>query len=242
MLALDHSQVLALVESGAADIVETLPDHEYRTVHIRGAIHLPLPRLWGQAPSLLQRDRWVVVYCRDSLCDLSARAAAQLEYHGFNHVDLYPRGKADWIVRGLPSEPSAPIAERLRALPYFVHNLFPDIRRRWIELSRRSGVGDAMASDLPRLSPRDRVFSLTLLHEAPPYAVVLNGAGILLGTIDAIEDINSDVAAEEVMNPAPQTIRPDMTHKLAAHLLRHSPYLLITTAAGRYLGRYAIGS
>jgi len=238
MSAVDHSQVLALVESGGADIVETLPDREYRTVHIRGAIHLPLPRLWSQAPSVLQPDRPVIVYCRDSLCDLSARAAAQLEYNGFKQVHIYPRGKADWIVRGLPSEPSAPIAERLRALPYFVHNLFPGIRRRWIEMSRRSGVGDAMASDLPQLSPWDRVSTIALRRDAPPYAVVLNSAGVLLG---AIEVINSDVTAEEVMNPAPQTIRPDMTHKLAAHLLRHSPYLLITAAAGRYLGRYAIG-
>lgn len=238
MLALDHSQVLALVESGAADIVETLPQHEYRVVHIRGAIHLPLPRLWSQASLVLRSDRPVVVYCRDSLCDLSARAAAQLEYKGFNQVYVYPRGKADWIVRGLPSEPSAPIAERLRALPYFVHNLFPGVRRRWIELSRRSGVGNAMASDLPRLSPQNRVPTIALRRDAPPLAVVLNGAGVLLG---AIERVNSDAAAEEVMNAAPQTIRPDMTHKLASHLLRHSPYLLITTAPGRYLGRYVIG-
>ncbi len=133
-------------------------------------------------------------------------------------------------MRGLPTEPSAPIAERLRALPYFVHNLFPGIRRRWIELSRRSGVGNAMASDLPRLSPQDRVSTIALRRDAPPLAVVLNGTGILLG---AIEGVNFDTAAAQVMNPAPPTIRPDMTHKLASHLLRHSPYLLITTAAGR---------
>ena len=87
-------------------------------------------------------------------------------------------------MRGLPTEPSAPIAERLRALPYFVHNLFPGIRRRWIELSRRSGVGNAMASDLPRLSPQDRVSTIALRRDAPPFAVVLNGTGILLGAIE----------------------------------------------------------
>jgi rhodanese-related sulfurtransferase len=67
MSALDHSHVLELLELGVADIVETLPLHEYRTVHIRGAIHLPLPNLWRQAPLLLRPDRPVVVYCRDSL-------------------------------------------------------------------------------------------------------------------------------------------------------------------------------
>lgn len=67
MLALNHREVLELVESGGADIVETLPSHEYRTVHIRGAIHLPLSRVWRQAPALLSPGRPVVVYCRDSL-------------------------------------------------------------------------------------------------------------------------------------------------------------------------------
>jgi hypothetical protein len=172
---------------------------------------------------------------------LSARAAAQLEYKGFSQVYRYPRGKADWIVRGLPSEPSAPIAERLRALPYFVHNLFPDIRRRWIELSHRGVVGEAMVCDLPRLSPKDRAFNVAITATAPPFAVVLDGAGILLGAIDQIEQVNSDTTAYEAMNPAPQTMRPDMTRKLASQLLRHSPYLLITTAEGHYLGRYAVG-
>lgn len=169
---------------------------------------------------------------------MSARAAAQLEYLGFEKVFQYVRGKADWIVRGLPSEPPAPFAERMRAAPYFVHNLFPGIRRRWIQLSQRSGVGGSMARDLPHLTPSDCVSTTTMDRNAPPYGVVLNQAGVLLGAIDAIDNVASNASAQDVMNPAPQTIRPDMTHQLASHLLRHSPYLLITEATGRYLGRY----
>jgi hypothetical protein len=168
---------------------------------------------------------------------LSARAAAQLELKGFTEVYQYARGKADWIVRGLPSEPAAPIAERLRALPYFVHNLAPAIRQRWIELSRRVSVVQSMVDDLPRLSPGDPLPS-SFRAGAPPFAVVLDGAGVLLG---AIEAIRPGLPADEVMNPAPQTIRPDMTHALAKTLLRHAPYLLITKADGRYLGRYKEG-
>jgi hypothetical protein len=168
---------------------------------------------------------------------LSARAAAQLELKGFTEVYQYARGKADWIVRGLPSEPAAPIAERLRALPYFVHNLAPAIRQRWIELSRRVSVVQSMVDDLPRLSPGDPLPS-SFRAGAPPFAVVLDGAGVLLG---AIEAIRPGLPADEVMNPAPQTIRPDMTHALAKTLLRHAPYLLITEADGRYLGRYKEG-
>jgi hypothetical protein len=49
--------------------------------------------------------------------------------------------------------------------------------------------------------------------------------------------MNEDRAID-AMNPAPQTIRPDMTHKLAATLLQKHRYILITTSYGKYLGRY----
>ena len=66
MRTVTHREVLALLEAGA-DIVETLPLHEYRTVHIRGARILPLKPLWREAPAMLARGRPIVVYCRDSL-------------------------------------------------------------------------------------------------------------------------------------------------------------------------------
>jgi rhodanese-related sulfurtransferase len=66
MRTVNHREVVALLESGA-DLVETLPIHEYQTVHIRGAINLPLKSLWGEAAALLSPGRPIVVYCRDSL-------------------------------------------------------------------------------------------------------------------------------------------------------------------------------
>jgi hypothetical protein len=158
----------------------------------------------------------------------------QLEWLGFGQVYRYTRGKADWIVRGLPSEPPALMGERIRALPYFVHNLVPAIRQSWITLSQRKTVGDWMTSDLPRLRP-DEPLPESFASKATPLAVVVNDAGILLGAIDQNQP---GASAAEAMNPAPQTIRPDMTRGLASDLLRHSPYLLISDAEGRYLGRY----
>ncbi len=67
MLVLNHRELRAMLQASGAQIVETLPLHEYRAVHIRGAIHLPLPRLWHSAREMLSPDRPVVVYCRDSL-------------------------------------------------------------------------------------------------------------------------------------------------------------------------------
>lgn len=165
---------------------------------------------------------------------MSARAAAQLELMDFREVYHYPRGKADWIVRGLPSDPSPSLRERMRAFPYFVNNLLPVIRSGWIRWSHRSSVGDFIDRTPKTLKPRER-----LAREAPtagaPFAVVLDDSGVLLGAID---DWRSDVVAIEAMISAPQTIRPDMTAALAARLLAHAPYLLVSTALGVYLGRY----
>jgi rhodanese-related sulfurtransferase len=66
MRVVDHREVLALLDAGA-QAVEALPLAEYRTVHIRGAIHLPLPRLWREASAVLDSARPLIVYCRDSL-------------------------------------------------------------------------------------------------------------------------------------------------------------------------------
>jgi hypothetical protein len=146
----------------------------------------------------------------------------------------YFRGKADWIVRGLPTEPAPPLSERMRALPYFINNLAPGIRAAWIRYSNRTIMRDSMRDDLARLSPDDAVPAAPA-NSSTPRAVVLNRDGVLLG---AIEKSDSAPHAREVMNSAPQTIRPDMTRRLAAKLLESNRYLIVTTEHGKYLGRY----
>jgi len=146
----------------------------------------------------------------------------------------YFRGKVDWMVRGLPIEPPAPLSERVRALRYFVNNLAPGIRDAWIRYSDRTTVRDSMRDDLVRLGPDDAVPAAPA-DSSTQRAVVLNHDGVLLGAID-----KSDSAphAREIMNSAPQTIRPDMTPRLAAKLLESNRYLIVTTDHGKFLGRY----
>jgi hypothetical protein len=89
---------------------------------------------------------------------MSARAAAQLQYLGYRSVYHYLRGKADWIVRGLPTEPArAPVSERWRALPYFINNLAPGLRAAWIALSRRVTVARFTRDTLLKLTPADAI-------------------------------------------------------------------------------------
>ena len=147
----------------------------------------------------------------------------------------YFRGKADWIVRGLPTEPAPPLSERMRALPYFINNLAPGFRSAWISRSNRTIVREAMRDDLTCLHPNDAVTATPTNNSPIPRAVILNADGVLLGAIDKPD---SGSRARDMMNSAPQTIRPDMTPRLAAKLLESNPYLLVTTEHGKYLGRY----
>jgi hypothetical protein len=153
---------------------------------------------------------------------------------GFTDVRHYFRGKVDWMERGLPMDPPAPLSERIRALRYFANNLAPELRSFWIHYSDRVRVDEFMRDDLVRLAAEDPI-PAAAPNSPTPRAVVLDPDRVLLGTIE-----KSDAASRalDAMNPNPQTIRPDMTPRLATHLLKSNPYLMVTTAKGKYLGRY----
>jgi hypothetical protein len=151
----------------------------------------------------------------------------------FSDVRHYFRGKVDWMERGLPMDPPAPLPERIRALRYFMNNLAPGLREFWIYYSDRVRVAEFMRDDLARIGPEDA--APDAIVTGTPGAVVLNSDGVLLGTI---EQSRAAPRALDAMNPNPQTIRPDMTPRLAAKLLRSNRYLIVTTAKGKYLGLY----
>jgi len=154
---------------------------------------------------------------------------------GFTDVRHYFRGKADWMVRGLPMDPPAPLSERMCAFRYFVNNLAPRLRSSWIHFSDRVRVDEFMRDDLVRFRPEDLV-PVAAPDSPKPRAVVLDPDGVLLG---AIERADTALRALDAMDPNPQTIRPDMSPRLAKKLLKSNPYLIVTTAKGKYLGRYA---
>jgi hypothetical protein len=135
----------------------------------------------------------------------------------------------------MPTDPPTPLSERIRAFPYFVNNLAPGFREFWIHYTDRVRIAEFMRNDLTRVPPEDPIPPASPGTQTPR-AVVLNSDGILLG---AIEQSGSAPRALAAMNPAPQTIRSDMTPRLAAGLLASNPYLLVTTAMGKYLGRYS---
>ena len=64
--AIDRTTVQSLV-ADHAQLVEVLPAAEYQTLHLPGAINIPLRELGHRAPNELEPTRPVIVYCHDSL-------------------------------------------------------------------------------------------------------------------------------------------------------------------------------
>jgi rhodanese-related sulfurtransferase len=58
---IDRRTLLGLLDSGV-QIVDVLPDREYQSGHIPGAVNIPLKKLNAETTSILQRDKPVVVY------------------------------------------------------------------------------------------------------------------------------------------------------------------------------------
>jgi rhodanese-related sulfurtransferase len=64
--AIDRTNVQGLL-ADHAQLVEVLPTAEYESVHLPGAINIPLRELGHRAPNELDPTRPVIVYCHDSL-------------------------------------------------------------------------------------------------------------------------------------------------------------------------------
>jgi len=61
---IDREEVQRLAREGA-QLVEVLPREEYDEWHLPGAVHIALRKIEAEAPSRLDRNRPVVVYCWD---------------------------------------------------------------------------------------------------------------------------------------------------------------------------------
>jgi rhodanese-related sulfurtransferase len=108
--AVGSEQVQQLMSTGG-QLVEVLPEEEYRKAHLPGARSIPLESL-PERVGELDPERPTIVYCADLLCDLSPRAATWLDGHGFSAVFDYTTGKADWLADDLPYEGEADLIGR----------------------------------------------------------------------------------------------------------------------------------
>jgi rhodanese-related sulfurtransferase len=67
VIKIDRHELLRLVESEDAQVVDVLLAYEYEEAHIPGAVSIPLKEFTPEAVSGLSKTDPVVVYCHDGL-------------------------------------------------------------------------------------------------------------------------------------------------------------------------------
>ena len=208
-----RERVLELMQQGA-QIVDVLPAREYGEDHLPGAINLPLRRIETEASKVLDATRAIVVYCADSACDLSPRAACRLQTLGFTDVYDYSTGKLDWMGAGLPVEGTN---------------------------GERPRLADVVRRDVPTCTLGEPLGQVRARAAAAGWeaCVVLSDDRVVLGLLRAAE-LQADPAlpARQAMRPGPSTYRPfvsvaEMRRIMTDRNLESSP---VTTSDGKLVG------
>jgi rhodanese-related sulfurtransferase/CBS domain-containing protein len=206
-----RDEVRRLLDAGA-QLVEVLPREEYEEEHLPGAINLPLKALNRTTAGRLSRAKPVIVYCWDSVWDISPRAAWRLEAMGFKDVYEYVAGKADWLAAALPSEGT---------------------------LATEPRAGSVARRDVPTCRLDDDLQTARQAAGEWATCMVVNEQGVLLGRLGrrALADTNHG-PVEDAMTEGPSTVRPDTpVAKLRDRMRqRNLTSLPVTTSDGRFIG------
>ena len=94
-----REELLGLVKSGEAMVIDVRPSSEYDAGHIEGAVNIPLESLTERL-SKLPKDQEIVAYCRGPYCMMSFDAVEQLRQHGYRArrlEDGFPEWKTDQL-------------------------------------------------------------------------------------------------------------------------------------------------
>lgn len=91
-------------ESNKTQVVDVLGADHFEKEHVKDAVSIPVDRITEQAENRLKKEDNVVVYCANTECNASLRAAEQLESLGFKHIYDYQGGIEDYKKAGLPLE------------------------------------------------------------------------------------------------------------------------------------------
>ncbi|MCW3841194.1 CBS domain-containing protein [Micromonospora yasonensis] len=207
--SIDRDGVQRLVRQERAQVVEVLPRPEYDWAHLPDAVNLPLKQLGAESTATLDRSRPVIVYCHNTECDMSPRAAVRLRRLGFARVYDYPAGKMDWLSYGLPHEGEALL------------------------------VGDVISRDAPTCRLDERLVDIRRRFDEPDLCVVLDDGvvqGVLRGQV--LRHPPDQATAAQAMTVGPTTVRPsEEVEALTARMRHHHVNAIpVTGSDGRLLG------
>lgn len=83
-------------------LVNTLPAPAHRAKHIPGSINIPLDDLDVVETVIPNKDAFIVVYCANTSCPTSEKAADALRGKGYTNVRDFEGGYAAWRRAGHP--------------------------------------------------------------------------------------------------------------------------------------------
>ncbi|REF00928.1 rhodanese-like domain-containing protein [Thermomonospora umbrina] len=213
---IDRARVRELADARDARIVEVLPLDEYARAHLPGAAHLPLAELAHDLPPWLDPARPIVVYCANSECDLSPRAAHRLEHLGARDVHDYTAGKRDWLSADLPYDGDAVLVS-LR--------------------TRRDPVVAALDDAVDEVADR-------VLGDAAGLAVVVDDGGVVQGVVGGRELTGSSTGdrAGDVMNTGVTTVRPGEEVDPLVERMRRAAIddMVVTRPDGTLVGLFSL--
>ena len=87
-------------------LVEVLGPETFAEFHLPGAINVPVDDTFEGhiQQAVADKNKTVVVYCRDIECHASEKAARRMEALGYTSLLEYHQGKDGWKAKGLPIE------------------------------------------------------------------------------------------------------------------------------------------
>lgn len=93
-------------EGQSFSLVEVLPEKEYNKYHLPKATNVPAGKDFESdiQEMIPNKDQDVVLYCANTECDASSKAAKRMEEIGYSNVKDYEEGKEGWKEAGLPVE------------------------------------------------------------------------------------------------------------------------------------------
>lgn len=105
MQAIDRNNLQASLKTNPdLVLIEVLDEDEFKNFHLPYSVNIPLNKDFeaNVTAAVPDKDKPVVVYCKDKGCDASEKAAKRIEVLGYSVVYDYEEGKDDWKDAGLP--------------------------------------------------------------------------------------------------------------------------------------------
>lgn len=90
-------------------LIETLAEEQFRKAHLPGAINIPADDKRFEEKvheAVPQKERPIIVYCANTECPASPKAARKLDEMGYREVFDFEGGKQAWREAGYHLEPS----------------------------------------------------------------------------------------------------------------------------------------